>query len=401
MRFTNSAFTGSPLRTKRGELSLLATELPTILTPILASLPITLENPEARIRNRHADLLVNQEVADTLKLRSCIIQYLRNFLVDDKFIEVQTPILADDAGGAIARPFVTRATEFADKTLSLRIAPEIWLKRLVLGGMDRVFEMGPAFRNEGLDATHNPEYTTCEFYKAFADLEELISMTESLIYGLASHVNHMIQTQYTILPTLDARHYSSPFKRIEFIPALEAAIWRKLPELQSPSASEELVFLFHDLSLPLPASPTLPRLLDKLSSLYLEPQCDSPTFIVHPPACLAPLSKSFRDPASGQIVSARGELFIQGREIANMYEEENSPFEQKKKFMEQAQWRDDENRGVIDESYLEALEWGLPPTGGWGCGVDRLCMHFAGASRISDVLSFGNLRNVVGLVKKT
>jgi lysyl-tRNA synthetase, class II len=365
----------------------------------LASLPTTLEDPETRIRNRHVDLLINQEVADTLKLRSRIIQYLRNFLLDDNFLEVQTPILADGAGGAIARPFVTGATEFTNKTLSLRIAPEIWLKRLVLGGMDRVFEMGPAFRNEGLDTTHNPEYTTCEFYKAFADLEELITMTESLISGLAIHVNHMIQTQYTTLPNLDISYHASPFKRIEFIPALEAAARRKLPDLRSHSSAEKLVSLFHDLSIPLPASPTLPRLLDKLSSLYLEPQCNSPTFIIHPPACLAPLSKSFHDPSINQVVSARVELFIQGREIANMYEEENSPFEQRKKFIEQAQWRDDENRGVIDEGYLEALEWGLPPTGGWGCGVDRLCMHFAGASRIGDVLSFGNLRNVVGLAR--
>ncbi len=360
-----------------------------------------LEDQEARIRNRHADLLVNRKAADTLKLRSRIVQHLRTFLVDDEFLEVQTPILADGAGGAIARPFVTGATEFSDKTLSLRIAPELWLKRLVLGGMDRVFEIGPAFRNEGLDASHNPEYTTCEFYKAFTDLGELMKMTEDLISGLAGHVMHLILTQYTTLPALDDIYYRHPFQRIEFIPALEAAIRRKLPDLQSKGASEKLVSLFHDLSIPLPASPTLPRLLDKLSSIYLEPQCDNPTFIIHPPACLAPLSKSFRDPATDQIVSARAELFIQCREIANMYEEENSPFEQRKKFIEQAQWRDDENSGAIDEGYLDALEWGLPPTGGWGCGVDRLCMHFAGASRISDVLSFGNLRNVVGLAQRT
>jgi lysyl-tRNA synthetase class 2 len=397
----NSAFTGVPSRTKRGELSLTATELPTILTPILASLPTILEDPEARIRNRHADLLVNKKVADTLKLRSCIIQRLRDFLVENEFLEVQTPVLADGAGGAIARPFMTEATEFSDKTLSLRIAPEIWLKRLILGGMDRVFEIGPAFRNEGLDASHNPEYTTCEFYKAFDDLEDLINMTEYMMYQLVIHANRMIQTQYTTLQPLDATFYGSPFERIEFIPALEASIQRKLPDLQSKDASEKLVSLYHDLRLPLPASLTLPRLLDKLSSIYLEPQCDNPTFIIYPPACLAPLSKSFHDPATDQVVSARAELFIQQREMANMYEEENSPFEQRNKFIEQAQWRDDENSGIIDEGYLEALEWGLPPTGGWGCGVDRLCMHFAGAGRIGDVLSFGSLRNVVGLAQRT
>lgn len=322
---------------------------------------------------------------------------MRKYFLDDDFIEVQTPILADGAGGAVARPFVTVATEFLDKTLSLRIAPELWLKRLVLGGMDRVFEIGPAFRNEGLDATHNPEYTTCEFYKAFANLEELIDMTETLISGLALHVSTLIQTRFTALPTLDASHYNRPFKRIEFIPALEAAMRCKLPDLLSEKASERLITLFADLSIPLPSSPTLPRLLDKLSSHYLEVQCTGPTFIIHPPACLAPLSKSFLDPTTNQLVSARVELFIQGREIANMYEEENSPFEQRRKFIEQAHWRDGENCVTIDEDYLEALEWGLPPTGGWGCGIDRLCMLYSGANRINDVLSFGNLRNVVGL----
>ena len=397
----NSAFTGVPSRTKRGELSPHCDGTPYYLSSLSASLPTVLEDPEARIRNRHADLLVNKKVADTLKITSCIIQRLRDFLVEDEFLEVQTPVLADGAGGAIARPFVTEATEFSDKTLSLRIAPEIWLKRLVLGGMDRVFEIGPAFRNEGLDASHNPEYTTCEFYQAFADLEDLINMTEHLISQLCFHANHMIQTQYTTLQTLDASYYNTPFQRIEFIPALEASIQRKLPDLQAKGASEKLVSLFHDLYISLPASPTLPRLLDKLSSLYLEPQCDNPTFIIHPPACLAPLSKSFHDPSVDQIVSARAELFIQRREMANMYEEENSPFEQRNKFIEQVLWRDDENSGVIDEGYLEALEWGLPPTGGWGCGVDRLCMHFAGAGRISDVLSFGSLRKLVGLAQRT
>jgi lysyl-tRNA synthetase class 2 len=340
-------------------------------------------------------------VAERLKLRSHMIQYLRNFFVNDGFLEVQTPILADSAGGAIARPFLTTATEFLDKALSMRIAPELWLKRLVLGGMDRVFEIGPAFRNEGLDAIHNPEYTTCEFYKAFADLEELINMTEALVSGLALHVNALVRTQFTALPILDASQYTRPFKRMEFVPALEAAIGQNLPDLLSENATDQLASLLHNLSVPLPSSPTLPRLLDKLSSEYLEPQCARPTLIIHPPACLAPLSKSFLDPATNQLVSARVELFIHHREIANMYEEENSPFEQRRKFMEQAQWRDNENSTIIDESYLEALEWGLPPTGGWGCGVDRLCMLFSGARRINDVLSFGNLRNVVGLSQRT
>lgn len=356
-----------------------------------------LDHPETRAHKRHADLLVNQRTADTLRLRSHIIQYLRSFLLKDNFLEVETPILTDGASGAIARPFTTSATEFPEKQLTLRIAPELWLKRLVVGGMDRVFEIGPAFRNEGLDATHNPEFTTCEFYKAFADLEELITMTESLFQGLSTHVNKLISTSLTSLSPHDRALFATPFKRIEFIPAIEAAIGRPLPDLSLGDATDQMTALFETLSLPLPTSPTLPRLLDKLSSIYIEPHCSSPTFITQHPAVLAPLAKSFLCPRTRQLVSARVELFVQHRELANMYEEENSPFAQRTKFVQQLAYRDSENEAVVDESYLEALDWGLPPTGGWGCGIDRLCMLFGGAERIGDVLAFGSLRNVVGL----
>lgn len=342
-------------------------------------------------------MLVNKKVAETIRLRSHIIQYIRDFLLKDSFLEVQTPIIADSAGGAIARPFTTVATEFSDKQLALRIAPEIWLKRLVLGGMDRVFEIGPAFRNEGLDATHNPEFTTCEFYKSFTNLEDLISMTESMLSGLAKHVTDLRKSPYGNLPEVDTEQFAAPFKRIQFIPALEERLGEKLPDLSADDAQENLLKIFTHHKITPPSPPTLPRLLDKLSSIYLEPDCTAPAFIMHHPACLAPLSKSFFDTKSKQLVSARVELFIQNREIANMYEEENSPFEQRRKFMEQAKWRDEHNKAHVDESYLEALEWGLPPTGGWGCGIDRLCMLFSGATRISDVLSFGSLKNVVNL----
>jgi lysyl-tRNA synthetase class 2 len=382
--------------TGSGELSIDVSELPAIMAPSLPLLPTRLEDAETRIRNRHVDLLVNRRVADTIRVRSHIIQCIRDFLLKDKFLEVQTPIIAESAGGAIARPFTTVATEFSDKQLALRIAPEIWLKRLVLGGLDRVFEIGPAFRNEGLDATHNPEFTTCEFYKSYADLEILISMTEKLLSGIAEHVNGLRKFELKDLPELEV-DFAAPFKRIEFIPAIEEKLGEELPDLNAEDAQEKLLKLFTKHKIPKPSSQTLPQLLDKLCSTYLEPSCTTPTFIMHHPACLAPLSKSFLDPKTRQLVSARVELFIQNREIANMYEEENSPFEQRKKFEEQAKWRDDENKAVIDESYIQALEWALPPTGGWGCGIDRLCMLFSGASRISDVLAFGSLKNVVGL----
>jgi lysyl-tRNA synthetase class 2 len=345
------------------------------------------------------DILVNSSTSNTLRARSHIIQHIRNFLLEDDFLEVQTPIIADKAGGAIARPFTTVATEFSEKQLALRVAPELWLKRLVIGGMDRVFEIGPAFRNEGLDATHNPEFTTCEFYKAFAELEELISMTEQLLAGIAKMITDLRLNLYNgfSLPLPDPEMFAAPFKRIEFIPAIEDGLGEKLPDLAAPDAEEKIVELFQKHALHLPTSTTLPRLLDKLSSIYIEPHCTAPTFITHHPACMSPLAKSFLCKKTSQLVSARAELFINSKEIANMYEEENSPFSQREKFMEQQKWKDGENEGLLDESYLEALEWGLPPTGGWGCGVDRLVMLFTGASRISDVLSFGSLRNVVNL----
>lgn len=342
-------------------------------------------------------MLVNKSVAETLRLRSHIIQHIRDFLLKDDFLEVQTPLIADKAGGAIAKPFTTVATEFSDKQLALRIAPEIWLKRLVIGGMDRVFEIGPAFRNEGLDATHNPEFTTCEFYKAFADLEDLIKMTESLLSGIALRVESLLQTSLSSLPAIDTTAFHSSFPRVAFIPAIEAGLGEPLPSLSAPDAEANIISLFTKHSLPLPASPTLPRLLDKLSSIFIEPSCTAPTFITHHPACMAPLAKSFLCSTTKQLISARAELFIANREIANMYEEENSPLLQREKFIQQLQWKDDENRAGVDESYLEAMEWGLPPTGGWGAGVDRMVMLFSGAKRISDVLAFGSLRNVVNL----
>lgn len=379
------------------ELSIRAKEMPIILSPALHVLPLEFEDPESRVRNRHVDMLVNQITSDTIRARSEVTQFIRNFLLNNQFIEVQTPIIADAAGGAIAKPFTTVATEFPEKQLALRIAPELWLKRMIMGGIDRVFEIGPVFRNEGLDGTHNPEFSTCEFYKAYASLDELITMTEEMISGIASHVSALRETRLDSLPIMDVSRFQRPFRRIEFIPAIEEGLGEKLPDLSSISATEQLVALFERFSITVPPSPTLPRLLDRLCGTYIESQCEEPTFIIHHPACMAPLSKSFLDKKTEQVVSARAELFIGKNEIANMYEEENSPYEQRTKFEQQTRFRDDENKAVIEESYLEAMEWGLPPTGGFGCGIDRLIMLFTGASRISDVLPFGSLKNVVNL----
>ncbi|KAK0632793.1 hypothetical protein B0T14DRAFT_533132 [Immersiella caudata] len=397
---------GKATRTSTGELTVLATRMPEILTPGLVPLPVKLEDEGAQIQRRHMDMLVNRRTTDTLRLRSYLIKYIRDFFHQRDFLEFQTPILAEASGGALATPFVTSGEESSDKGLSLRVAPELWLKRLVVGGIDRVFELGPSFRNEGIDQTHNPEFTTCEFYNAYANLDDLLELTEEFISGAAKHCHGLVMDKLISLPAVDLGKFRRPFKQMEFIPSLESALRLQLPDLTKESAFEDLVALLKAKGVPVPEdSPSLAKFLDKLAAAYIEPHSiDEPIFITNHPVCMSPLSKSFTCPETGQTVSARAELFIGGREMANMYEEENDPFAQRQKFIDQAK-ANDETRGqeladqdiLIDESYVETLESGLPPTGGWGCGVERLVMLFSGTRRISDTLSFGNLRNVVGV----
>ena len=221
-------------------------------------------------------------------------------------------------------------------------------------------------------------------------------MTEKMFYLMARTAKDLI---YADLRSLNGYmgNYTPPFLQLDFIPAIEAALQRQLPDLSSPNAEEQLVDILRHANVSIPSSPTLPSLLDRLSSQYLEPQCESPTWITNHPEGLSPLSKSFIHPANGQRVAARAELFVKSQELVNTYEEENSPVEQRRKFEMQLQCKDSENHAHnVDERYLETLEWGMPPTGGWGCGVDRLCMLFAGTNRIADTLAFGTLRNVMG-----
>ncbi|KAL4763406.1 putative lysyl-tRNA synthetase [Aspergillus foveolatus] len=387
------SITGKPHRTERGELSIVATDLPQLLSPCLHDIPLDAHGHENSPYPRHVQMLGDPATVKVIKSRSLITQHIRQFLLDKSFMEVSTPILNGIPGGASARPFYTSATEFPDRQLALRIAPELWLKRLVVGGFDRVFEIGPSFRNEGLDKTHNPEFTTCEFYQAYSNLEELMNTTEELLCGLAQVFIAEFNKRKEPPPT--AIDFTIPFHRIDFITGIELGIDRQLPDLTAPDSLEQVTQIFTDLKLQLPEHPTLPRLLDELCSIYVEPQCVQPTFIINPPECLSPLSKSFVHPDNNQRVAARAELFIEGKEIANMYEEENSPWEQRRKFEDQLKYSKDANEpGEIDEEYLRALEWGLPPTGGWGCGIDRLVMLFTKVKKIAEVLPFGNLRHV-------
>lgn len=221
-------------------------------------------------------------------------------------------------------------------------------------------------------------------------------MTEELISGLAEHTQEMISHEYQALEPHTIT-YHLPFRRLDFITEIELAIGCKLPDLRLPNVKHDLLEIFLACEIAVPDNPTVPRLLSKLSEIYLEPRCTAPTFIMNHPECLSPLAKSLDHPKCQQRVGARAELFIGGQEIANMYEEENSPFEQRRKFVEQLEYRMEGEAVTVDESYLQALEWGLPPTGGWGCGIDRLCMLMSGARRIGDVLPFGTLRNIVSL----
>jgi lysyl-tRNA synthetase, class II len=383
-----------------------------IQSPCLQRFPVSSrgsaskELTESNYQPRYVEMLTDPEVIETMKTRATIVKVMRRFFEKYGFMEVSTPILTAQAGGATARPFETQAVEFADRKLSLRIAPELWLKRLVIGGLDKVFEIGPSFRNEGLDKTHNPEFTTCEFYAVSHDLDQLISMTNQLFgeLGISFQRQPNLAQDFDVFKCLQAG-----IKTIDYIPALNAALDLVLPNLSSPSAHSMLFSIFKAKNIPLPAKPTIPRLLDELCSIYLEPKPDDHqlVWIKNIPECLSPLAKSFIHPTAPnqQSVAARAELFIMGKEIVNCYEEENSPFEQRRKFVDQQRYASetgvsstlavkDEEAMKVDEEYLQALEWGLPPTGGWGCGIDRLVMLFAGKDRIGDVLSFGNLRAV-------
>ncbi|KAK7430266.1 mitochondrial lysine-tRNA synthetase [Neonectria magnoliae] len=420
------SITGVPTRTKAGQLTIAATELPELLSPAMEQIPEKLTDPKTRMQERHVDMLVNREAIDVLRLRSEITKHMRDHFHSKRFLEFQTPILAENAGGAVARPFVTQATEFKDRDLALRIAPELWLKRLVIGGVDKVFEIGPAFRNEGIDGTHNPEFTMCEFYSAYSNLNDLIKETEDILYSLAEHSQNLISTQLTSLPPIDLEKFKRPYKRIEFVPALEEALGLRLPKLSAQGALPELLAILKLSGIKVPGEVpnSLSKLLDRLAAMYLEPMSfEQPILIMNHPACMSPLAKSFLCPQTYQLISARAELFIGGRELANMYEEENDPEAQKQKLLdhrnlvnkpdgtiaieepevdpaavEAVQFEDDDGDcAPLDQSFIKALDYGLPPTGGWGCGVERMVMLFSGANRISDCLSFGTLRNVVGL----
>ncbi|PKS11478.1 hypothetical protein jhhlp_003242 [Lomentospora prolificans] len=377
---------------EEGELSIFATEI-ILLTPCLHAIPdehYGFKNHEERHRKRYLDLIMNDSTRKTIITRSKIVTYIRRFFEDRDFIEVETPVLNAIAGGATAKPFETHHNDL-DMKMYMRIAPELYLKMLVVGGINRVFEIGKQFRNEGIDLTHNPEFTTVEYYEAFADFHDVAQRTEELVSGLVKHVTGGYITRFTNQHGKEFEiNWEAPWRRIDMIPELEKVTGEKFPpgeQLHTAETNEFLQKVLKKMNVECTPPLTNSRMIDCLVGEFLESQCISPTFIVGHPQVMSPLAKYHREFPG---LCERAEVFVATKEIANFYTELNDPFDQRLRFEEQARQKDagDEEATLIDENFCTSLEYGLPPTGGWGLGVDRLVMFLTNNYSIREVIAF-------------
>lgn len=385
---------GNPGKTKKGELSIMPKRLE-LLSPCLHMLPhlhFGLKDKETRFRQRYLDLILNNRVRRTFQIRAQIISYIRQFFDKQGFLEVETPMMNMIAGGATAKPFITHHNDL-NMDLYMRIAPELYLKMLVVGGLDRVYEIGRQFRNEGIDLTHNPEFTTCEFYMAYADYNDIMEITETLISGMVKAIHGTYKIQYHPEgldgPVVDV-DFSPPFRRISMIKSLEEQLKVKFPaadQLQTPAANQFLDALCKKHEVECPSPRTTSRLLDKLVGEYLEETCINPTFICDHPQIMSPLAKYHRSEAG---LTERFELFVMKKEVCNAYTELNDPMVQRERFAQQASDKaaGDDEAQLVDENFCTALEYGLPPTGGWGMGIDRMTMFLTDSNNIKEVLLF-------------
>jgi lysyl-tRNA synthetase, class II len=377
---------GIIFRTKSGELSIKAEHIEQ-QAKCLRPLPEKwhgLSDKELRYRQRYLDLIVNEDARQAFRQRSAIVSLLRRGLENRGFMEVETPMLQVQPGGAAARPFVTHHNALG-MDLFLRIAPELYLKRLIVGGFERVFELNRNFRNEGLDATHNPEFSMVEFYQAYADFNDAMDTTETLIREVASGID-VGKSEWNGV-TIDL---SQPFKRIR----LDEAVFEKRPDLAGHAGNKALLA-----TVCLQEIPDIKPLITWKAGHYLtalfeemvEPELMQPTFVTHYPVDVSPLARRNADEPQ---VTDRFELFIGGKEMANGFSELNDPDDQRARFMAQAQARQagDLEAPPLDEDYIRALEFGMPPTAGVGIGVDRLVMMLTGLHSIRDVLLFPHMR---------
>ncbi len=383
---------GPLFRTKAGEVTVRVQHL-TLLTKSLRPLPLgkedaegkkhgELSDPELRARQRYADLAVRPAAREVFQLRSRAVAFIRAFLDARGYLEVETPVLQPLYGGASARPFTTHY-EALDATFYLRIADELYLKRCIVGGLEKVYEIGHDFRNEGLDRFHNPEFTMAEWYEAYADYEVMLAITEEMVAGMVQELFHTT-TLERHGATLD---FKRPFARKDF-----HALVRETAGPDLARASEaDLRAALQRKEVPDAERLSGGKLVDEVFKNFVEPTLVQPTFVLDYPVALSPLAKLKRgDPTRVE----RWELFIQKREIANAFSELNDPEEQRRRFEQQAKLRaaGDAEAQQLDEDYIRALEYGMPPTGGVGLGLDRLLMILADQPHIRDVILFPMLR---------
>lgn len=377
--------TGTAFRTHMGELSIKANSVE-MLSKSLRPLPEKwhgLKDVETRYRQRYVDLIVNPEVRDTFVKRSQIIRSVREVLDSHDFLEVETPILNTIAGGAAARPFISYHNAL-DMQVYMRIAPELYLKRLIVGGMDRVYEMGRVFRNEGIDNRHNPEFTSVEIYQAFADYRDMMDLTEEVVVKTAEKVLGTTTINYEGT-TIEL---ASPWKRMSMIEAVKEYSGKDFTNVTN---LEEARAIAKELNVAVEPSFGIGKIINACFEEYVEDKLIQPTFITGHPKEISPLAKS--NPENPEITD-RFEAYIYGREICNGFTELNDPIDQKERFLKQVEERanGDEEANMMDEDFVNALEYGLPPTGGLGIGIDRLVMFLTNSSTIRDVLFFPTMK---------